>query len=67
MDAVEEERSAITTPITTVGAAAWRTIAGCGPMYEIIADNGATVRIRLLHTDEELAYPRADAEADPLG
>jgi hypothetical protein len=39
-------------------------IAGVGPTYEIIADHGETVRIKLPHTEEELGY-QADAEADP--
>jgi len=48
------------------GPGRFRTIAGIGPAYEITEDRGEHVRIHILHSQEELDYPKADAELDPL-
>ena len=66
MGGVEEEGAAFRRPIDLSGPGRFRTIAGVGPAYEIVEDCGEAVRIHVLHSREELNYPKADAELDPL-
>jgi hypothetical protein len=63
---VEHEMAEVRRPIDLAGPSRFRTIAGVGPAYEIVEDLGDYVRIHVLHSDEELEYPKADAELDPL-
>ncbi len=66
MEGVEEESVEFAYPIVLDGPGRWRRIAGIGPVYEILADRGDFVRVKVLHSDEEFDYRKADAELDPL-
>ena len=63
---VREESAAFRRAVELDGPGRFRTIAGVGPAYEILEDRGDFVRIHVLHSQEELDYPKADAELDPL-
>ena len=63
---VEEERAGFRRAVELDGPGRFRTIAGIGPAYEILEDRGDMVRIHVLHSQEELDYPKVDAELDPL-
>jgi len=63
---VSEESAVFRRPVELAGPGRFRTIAGVGPAYEIIEDRGDVVRIHVLHSREELDYPKDDAELDPL-
>ena len=65
MDGVTEESAEFRREIDFGSADRFRRIAGVGPVYEAIEDRGAIVRVRVLGTDEEFDYPKADAELDP--
>jgi hypothetical protein len=66
MGGLEDEGAAFRRPVAFSGPGRYRTIAGVGPAYEIVEDRGESVRIHVLHSQEELDYPKADAELDPL-
>ena len=66
MSGVGEENAAFHHAVELNGPGRFRTIAGVGPAYEIIGERGDVVRIHVLHSQEELDYPKADAELDPL-
>ena len=66
MEGVKEEAVEFSYPIVFDGPGRWRRIAGIGPVYEILAEKGDFVHVKVLHSDEEFAYRKADAELDPL-
>jgi hypothetical protein len=66
MNGLHEDAQEFRHPVALDGPGRFRSIAGVGPMYEIIGRNALTVRIRFVHTDEEHDYPLADAELDPI-
>ena len=51
---------------TFAGLGRFRTIAGVGPVYEILERSGDVLRIEVVHTGEVIDYPGADAVRDPL-
>jgi hypothetical protein len=66
MNGMNEETREFRQAIDLEGSGRFRSIAGVGPLYEIVGLRGATVRIRMIHNDEEHDYPLADAELDPI-
>lgn len=65
MGGLEEEGVEFGRPINFGTADRFRRIAGIGPAYEVLEDRGEFVRVRILQTDEEFDYRKADAELDP--
>lgn len=65
MSGVEEEGAEFSRPINFKSADRFRRIAGIGPAYEALEDRGEFVRVRVIDTDEEFDYRKADAELDP--
>jgi hypothetical protein len=66
MDGVREEAAAfagIDAPFE--GRGKFRSIAGIGPVYEILQDLGDVVRVRPVDQDDTFDIPRADALLDP--
>lgn len=61
----EEESVEFRRPIDLKGPGRFRRIAGIGPAYEALEDRGEFVHVRVLGTDEEFDYRKADAELDP--
>ncbi len=65
MGAVEEETVEFRCPIDFSTSDRFRRIAGIGPAYEALEDRGAYVRVRIVDSDEQFDYRKADAELDP--
>jgi len=65
MPGFEEESAEFRRPIDLKGAERFRRIAGIGPAYEALEDRGDYIRVRVIETDEEFDYRKADAELDP--
>jgi hypothetical protein len=66
MNGVSEESRAFQGPLAIDGPARFRSIAGIGPVYEIVSVGQTTVQIRFVDEDETHEYPLADAECDPI-
>jgi hypothetical protein len=60
-----DDPSGVRFPVDLNGPTRFRRIAGYGPLYEIVALTGTSVRVRLVDSEGELDYPLADAELDP--
>ncbi len=66
MDGVREEAAAfagVDAPFE--GRGKFRSIAGIGPVYEVLKDLGDKVRVRRVDEDGTFDIPRADALLDP--
>jgi hypothetical protein len=65
MSGVKEEAAEFSRPFDLKSDNRFRRIAGIGPVYEALEDKGAFVRVRVLGSDEEFDYSKAEAELDP--
>jgi hypothetical protein len=66
MNGLNEDAQEFRRPVELVGVERFRSIAGIGPIYEIVGVGETTVQIRFIDSDETLDYPLADAELDPV-
>jgi len=64
-EGMEESSAEFARDTDFQGRGRYRSIAGIGPAYEILAVQQDTVKIRFVDADEEYDYPRLDAELDP--
>lgn len=66
MNGLHEDAREFRHVVSLEGPGRFRSIAGVGPLYEIVGISDPTVRIRFIDSDEERDCPLADAERDPL-
>jgi hypothetical protein len=66
MTGVEETGAVFAHDIDMTGVARFRHFGAEGPLYEILGPSGDDrVRIRVVHSGEELTYSTAAARQDP--
>jgi hypothetical protein len=66
MDEVREEPAAfVGLDAPFEGRGKFRSIAGVGPVYEVVQELGDVVRVRAVDEDDTFDIPRADALLDP--